>query len=343
MRHTLCVIDPLTSHDSSLIELVEAVRSLDYGRPSDRSVEGMLRERRGTCSTKHLFLAQVLAERFPDTEPQIVHRVYRLSQERAGELFGEEVAATVPEDGLVDVHRYLTVVVDGRRIAIDATFPGKPWDGHSPMSLTCGPGVDCPAGADPDAEKRALEAEHCDPAVREPFIAALAGLSADEPIRIVTYDPAWPARFEEERGKLEEAIGPWIADGIHHVGSTAVPGLAAKSIIDILVGIEDLESSRACFDPLAGLGYLYAPYRVEEMYWFCKPDPSHRTHHLHLVPVGSRRYEEELAFRDRLRADPTLAAEYADLKRDLAARFTHDREGYTDAKSEFIRRALGDE
>jgi GrpB-like predicted nucleotidyltransferase (UPF0157 family) len=167
-----------------------------------------------------------------------------------------------------------------------------------------------------------------------------AGLSADEPIRIVPYDSAWPTRFGEERGRLEEAIGPWIADGIHHVGSTAVPGLAAKSIIDILVGVEDLESSRGCFDPLAGLGYLYAPYRTEEMHWFCKPDPSHRTHHLHLVPVGSRRYEEELDFRDRLRANPMLAAEYADLKRDLAARFTHNREGYTDAKSEFIRRAL---
>ena len=129
-------------------------------------------------------------------------------------------------------------------------------------------------------------------------------------------------------------------DGIHHVGSTAVPGLAAKPIIDILVGVEDLESSRACFDPLAGLGYLYAPYRVEEMHWFCKPDPKHRTHHLHLVPVGSRRYEEELAFRERLRADRTLADEYADLKRSLADRFRDDREAYTDAKAEFIRRAL---
>jgi GrpB-like predicted nucleotidyltransferase (UPF0157 family) len=134
-----------------------------------------------------------------------------------------------------------------------------------------------------------------------------------------------------------------VVGDIHHVGSTAVPGLAAKPIIDILVGVEDLESSRACFDSLAVLGYLYAPYRSEEMHWFCKPDPRHRTHHLHLVPVGSRRYEEELEFRDRLQANSTIADEYAALKRDLAARFTQDREGYTDAKSEFIRRALGDE
>jgi hypothetical protein len=206
------------------------VCALDYGRPSDRSVEGMLRERRGTCSTKHLYLSEALEQRFPETEPQLVHRVYRLDRERARGLFGEKAAVFVPTEGLVDVHRYLTAVIEDRRIIIDATFPGDPWDGRSSLPLAVGPGRDYPAGADPDAEKRALEAEHCDLAMREPFIAALAGLSSDEPIRIVTYDPAWPARFEEERRKLEETIGPWIVDGIHHVGSTAVPGLAAKPI-----------------------------------------------------------------------------------------------------------------
>ena len=285
----------------------------------------------------------MLTERFPESQPQIVHRAYTLDRGRAGELFGERVVSAVPEEGLVDVHRYLTATVEGQRIVIDATFPGEPWDGRSSLPLACGPGRDYPAGADPDAEKRALEAEHCDLAIRERFIAALAAPSGEEAIRIVPYDPKWPVHFEEERAKLEAAIGPWVVRGIHHVGSTAVPGLAAKPIIDILVGVEDLESSRACFDPLAALDYLYAPYRSEEMHWFCKPDPRHRTHHLHLVPVGSRRYKEELAFRGCLRADPTLADEYANLKRDLAARFTHDREAYTDAKSEFIRRALGGE
>jgi hypothetical protein len=89
-------------------------------------------------------------------------------------MFGERAAAAVPPGGLTDVHRYLTAVVDGRRIEIDATFPGPPWDGRSPMPLACGPGEDHPAGPDPDADKRALEARHCDPAVREPFIAALS-------------------------------------------------------------------------------------------------------------------------------------------------------------------------
>jgi hypothetical protein len=102
------------------------VRALNYGRPSDRSVEGMLSERRGTCSTKHLFLAEVLEERFPESQPQIVHRVCRLDRGRAGELFGEQVASAVPEEGLVDVHRYLIATVEGQRIVIDATFLGAP-------------------------------------------------------------------------------------------------------------------------------------------------------------------------------------------------------------------------
>jgi GrpB-like predicted nucleotidyltransferase (UPF0157 family) len=159
-------------------------------------------------------------------------------------------------------------------------------------------------------------------------------------IRISPYDPAWPDVFARERAALEEAIGPWAVGGIHHVGSTAVPGLAAKPIVDILVGVEDLETSRESFDSLARLEYLYAPYRSEEMHWFCKPHPDRRTHHLHLVPEGTRRYREELAFRDRLRADPDTAARYAELKRELAERFPEDREAYTEAKGDFIRAAL---
>ena len=163
---------------------------------------------------------------------------------------------------------------------------------------------------------------------------------ADERIRISPYDPGWPDRFDEERAALAEAIGAWLAGGIHHVGSTAVPGLEAKPIIDILAGVRDLDESRACFEPLARLGYVYAPYLPEQMHWLCKPGPSRRTHHLHLVPAGSKRFRDELAFRDRLRADPETAEEYADLKRRLAARFEDDREAYTDAKAEFVLRVL---
>jgi hypothetical protein len=160
--------------DCSLVELVEAVRALPHGLPSERTVDGMLREGRGTCTAKHLFLAQVLAQRFPETEPALVHRVYRLDRARALELFGPAVAGTVPTDGLIDVHRYLTITLEGRRITLDVTLPGPPWDGRSPLALACGPGQDFPVGADPEAEKLALEGEHCDAAAREPFLAALA-------------------------------------------------------------------------------------------------------------------------------------------------------------------------
>ena len=166
-------MDPLTEAKPTLVELVEAVRRLEYGRPSDRSVEAMIRERRGTCSAKHLFLARRLGSLMPSSQPQIIHRVYRIEPKRAGELFGEQAADAVPINGLVDVHRYLTAVVDGRRLVIDATFPGPAWDGASDMPLSCGPGQDYPSVGDPDEEKRRLEVEHCDLELRERFISLL--------------------------------------------------------------------------------------------------------------------------------------------------------------------------
>ena len=165
-------------------------------------------------------------------------------------------------------------------------------------------------------------------------------MSPEARIEVVPYDPAWPQRFEQERALLQEAIGPWLTGGIHHVGGTAVPGLAAKPVIDVLAGVESLEASRACFEPLAALQYRYAPYRTEEMHWFCKPSPAHRTHHLHLVPTGSPRYRAELAFRDALRADPQLAREYEELKQRLAAEHREDREAYTEGKAPFIAGVL---
>jgi hypothetical protein len=168
----------------------------------------MLRQRRGTCSTKHRFLADEIQRRFPEAAPQIVHRVYRLDVERAQELFGAEVATVVPKGGIVDVHRYLTATIAGKRITIDATFPGEAWDGLSPLPLACGPGEDFPAGLDPDVEKKALEREHCDPSIREPFIAALSGRQHQAALGTVEErDPSLEAildRHGEERISGEE-------------------------------------------------------------------------------------------------------------------------------------------
>jgi GrpB-like predicted nucleotidyltransferase (UPF0157 family) len=90
------------------------------------------------------------------------------------------------------------------------------------------------------------------------------GQDDDEAVALHSYDPAWPARFQSEAGMLTEALGPWITGGVHHVGSTAIPGLAAKPVIDIMVGVADLDSSRQCIDLLAELDYCYAPHRADE-------------------------------------------------------------------------------
>jgi GrpB-like predicted nucleotidyltransferase (UPF0157 family) len=176
---------------------------------------------------------------------------------------------------------------------------------------------------------------------REPAAAARPERrGTGEAVSIKPYHPAWAAAFQDERRLLEQTIGEYVEDGIHHVGSTAVPGLAAKPIIDILAGIRDLDGARPCIDLVAPLGYLYAPYRADEMLWFCKPHPSRRTHHLHLVPVGSERYRDELRFRDYLRAHRESRDEYARLKRGLAMKFRLDREAYTGAKTAFVNDIL---
>ena len=161
-----------------------------------------------------------------------------------------------------------------------------------------------------------------------------------EPVRIKPYDPGWPEKFEQERSALEEVLGADVTGGIHHIGSTAIPGLDAKPVIDILVGVRDLESARAYIEPLKALSYVYAPYRSDTEAWFCKPHPARRTHHLHLVPTGSGRFRADLTFRNYLRAHPEVAAEYLGLKRKLAAEFEHDREAYTRSKAQFVREVV---
>ncbi|HUE88389.1 MAG TPA: GrpB family protein [Vicinamibacterales bacterium] len=162
----------------------------------------------------------------------------------------------------------------------------------------------------------------------------------EEPVRLVRYNSQWPALFEAERALLESVLQPWLVGPIEHIGSTAVPGLIAKPVIDIMAGVRDLEAALPSRDAAATLGYLYFPYRPREMHWFCKPSPTQRTHHLHLVPVDSPLWRERLVFRDYLRESPETAARYAELKRDLAARYEFDREAYTDGKSDFVNAAL---
>jgi len=160
--------------------------------------------------------------------------------------------------------------------------------------------------------------------------------SPEAPVEIVSYDVAWPARFEEECAQLRRVLTPWLAGPIEHIGSTAIPGLAAKPVIDIMAGVDSLDGSRPAIAAAARLGYCYFPYQPELKHWFCKPSPAFRTHHLHLVPIGSPQWIRPIAFRDYLRVDPDVAAEYEALKRRLAEQFRFDREAYTNAKVPFI-------
>jgi hypothetical protein len=157
-----------------LVEVAAGVQALAYGRSPERTAESALESGRGTCSTKHNLLAALIGEGWPEVRVDVVHRVYRLLPAAARRLFGD-AASAVPEPGLVDVHTFLVVDSGGGPMTVDVTFPDSPaWDGRSSMVLAGGPGLDVPAGPEPEATKAALVAEHCDPRVREPFIAALA-------------------------------------------------------------------------------------------------------------------------------------------------------------------------
>jgi GrpB-like predicted nucleotidyltransferase (UPF0157 family) len=157
------------------------------------------------------------------------------------------------------------------------------------------------------------------------------------PIRLVPHDPEWSVRFEAERAVLAKAIGEWAVGGIHHVGSTAIPGVDAEPIVDILVGTADVYGSRACVEPIARLGYRACSSPDEETLSFCKLGQAFE---LSLAPIDATRYSEVLAFRDFLRADRQVAIGYAGLKRDLAGRNSADRCGYETAKTELIQTVL---
>ncbi len=137
----------------------------------------------------------------------------------------------------------------------------------------------------------------------------------EAPVEIVPYDPSWPEQFEGEAAILRHALESWLAAPIEHIGSTAIPGLAAKPVVDILFGVVSLDSSRAAIDAAAGLGYCYAPYQVDREHWFCKPSFAVRNYHLHMVPVGSPQWQRPIAFRDYLRVHRDVALEYEALKR----------------------------
>ncbi len=161
---------------------------------------------------------------------------------------------------------------------------------------------------------------------------------------VVEYDPSWPERYERERASIVEALGDVMEGVVHieHVGSTAVPSLAAKPIIDIMIGVRELPVGEGCIQPLESLGYEYrGEAGIPGRYYFRKGNP--RSHHLHMVQHGTEFWQRHLLFRDLLRERPAVAREYAALKKELAAQYRTDRLAYTEAKTPFIDAALARE
>jgi GrpB-like predicted nucleotidyltransferase (UPF0157 family) len=162
----------------------------------------------------------------------------------------------------------------------------------------------------------------------------------EAPVKVVDYDPNWPFLFEEEKAKILSVIAKKVV-AIEHVGSTAVQGLGAKPIIDIMVGIRHLSDAQGCIGPLETIGYEYVPEyedSIPERRYFRK-GPSNvpnKHYHLHMVEYGSDFWRRHLLFRDYLRAHPHAAEEYYRLKKELAAKYRFNREAYTEAKTLFI-------
>lgn len=156
-------------------------------------------------------------------------------------------------------------------------------------------------------------------------------------VQVVPYDPAWPERFRQEAQALAQALGDLIV-AIHHVGSTAIPGLAAKPIIDVLVEVSDVERVDDFNALMAARGYLpRGEFGIPGRRFFIKGDEVHRTHHVHIFEAGHPDVARHLDFRDYLRAHPQEAAAYGHLKAELAQQYPHDIEGYVDGKDAMIK------
>ncbi len=162
-----------------------------------------------------------------------------------------------------------------------------------------------------------------------------------QPVELTDYDPCWPLRFAEERRRLK-SLFPGVFVDIEHIGSTAVPGMRAKPLIDLLAGVPSMQVAVALNRTIGRADYTTSASYNESLttrQWFMRQQDGQRTHHLHVVVHQGEEWRARLRFRDRLRADPDLRARYLALKEDLVRRFSGDRDAYTSGKSEFVENA----
>ncbi|MDM0040509.1 GrpB family protein [Variovorax sp. J22G21] len=164
-----------------------------------------------------------------------------------------------------------------------------------------------------------------------------------EEVALSPWDARWPAQFEAERARLMSLFPGQLID-VQHFGSTAIPGMTAKPVIDILAGVESMAVADALAGPLLQSHYTTSAgfnATLTNRRWFMRWADGRRTHHLHVVVHGGDEWQRRLRFRDALRADGALAARYGALKNDLAVLHRVDREAYTDAKTAFVAAVLG--
>jgi GrpB-like predicted nucleotidyltransferase (UPF0157 family) len=155
-------------------------------------------------------------------------------------------------------------------------------------------------------------------------------------IKVVLHDPQWSQQFEREVEELTAIFGEEIVKA-HHIGSTAIPGIVAKPIIDVLVEVRDIKRIDG-FNQAMTPGYIpKGAFGIAGRRFFIKGSETHRTHHIHVFGLGHRAIDRHLAFRDYLRAHPDEAQAYGRLKTELARRFPHDINGYTAGKDDFIK------
>jgi GrpB-like predicted nucleotidyltransferase (UPF0157 family) len=162
----------------------------------------------------------------------------------------------------------------------------------------------------------------------------------DDPIEVVAYDERWVERFAVAERELRVALAPFVVE-IEHIGSTAVPGLAAKPVIDIQVGVQTLDDSAEIVSAVESLSYEYVPEFEDELpdrRYFRRWDGGRRSHQIHLVERSNTEWwDRHVRFRDWLRDHDDDRLRYAELKTNLASTHRDDRRAYTDAKSGFIR------
>lgn len=163
-----------------------------------------------------------------------------------------------------------------------------------------------------------------------------------EEVRLVAYNEAWPQLFDAEREHLL-TLSPRLLQ-VEHFGSTAIPGMAAKPVIDMLAGVESMAVADSLVELILASGYTTSREfnaKLSDRRWFMRAANGKRTHHLHVVELGGAQWQERLLFRDKLRSNNHLAQRYEELKVQLAAMHKQDREAYTDAKSQFVAAVIG--